>query len=212
MNTTLTDRNKKVLYFILLAVIALMAIKTIIIPSIDKYSEARQVKSSLVAQKENMVAEMGKIDSYKSLLAVANSEYKKSAEKVFNNSKPSGIDEAITNKVIEMGLTPLSLQITDINRVKLVPYAVPKANPQMSGSAQNNEQEVASGVIADDKSLITAANVQFVASGSVENVRAMAASMSDSEGIHVQSLTLTLAGDSSILNATISMVLSDSVE
>ncbi|MEG1244050.1 MAG: hypothetical protein RSD17_04380, partial [Oscillospiraceae bacterium] len=168
MNTTLTDRNKKVLYFILLAVIALMAIKTIIIPSIDKYSEARQVKSSLVAQKENMVAEMGKIDSYKSLLAVANSEYKKSAEKVFNNSKPSGIDEAITNKVIEMGLTPLSLQITDINRVKLVPYAVPKANPQMSGSAQNNEQEVASGVIADDKSLITAANVQFVASGSVE--------------------------------------------
>lgn|GEM_PF-6852391 len=206
MNTTISERDKKILYILAIIVVAFIGAKFIIAPSIDKLKDARATKSTLVEQQDNMQAEIAKIGAYKKDLATANSNYKKSAEKVFGNLKPSGIDETITMNIMEFGLAPVSLNITEINKVKVQAYTLPKASSQ-----QNNSQEVSSGVIADENSLITAANVEFVASGTEENVRALAMAMSNSEGIHIQTLDMTLSGESSTLKATISMILSDSI-
>jgi len=206
LNTTISERDKKILYILAIIVVAFIGAKFIIAPSIDKLKDARATKSTLVEQQDNMQAEIAKIGAYKKDLATANSNYKKSAEKVFGNLKPSGIDETITMNIMEFGLAPVSLNITEINKVKVQAYTLPKASSQ-----QNNSQEVSSGVIADENSLITAANVEFVASGTEENVRALAMAMSNSEGIHIQTLDMTLSGESSTLKATISMILSDSI-
>ncbi|NCC86274.1 MAG: hypothetical protein EOM05_00175 [Clostridia bacterium] len=207
----LTEKDKKVLYIVLLAVVVLIGVKFIIFPARDSYKEVKATNKTLVEQQDNMKSEIAKIDAYKKDLDTANSNYKKSTEKVFGNLKLSGIDEAITKTIMEMGLSPVALNITEINKVRIQAYTLPEVSSQLVDSQQNTTQEVTAGVVADTQALITAANVQITASGNEENVRALAMAMSDSEGIHIQALDIMMSGESSTLKATISMILSDDI-
>ena len=211
MTKDISEKDKKTLYIILLVVIVFIGIKFIIMPARNSYKEVKATNKTLVEQQDNMNSEIAKIDSYKKDLDIANNNYKKSTEKVFGDLKPSGIDEAITKLIMETGLSPVALNITEINKVRIQAYVIPQASSQVGDSNQNNTQEVSAGVVADPQALITAANIQITASGNEENIRGLAMAMSDSEGIHIQALDMTMSGESSTLKATISMVLSDNI-
>ncbi len=206
MTTTVTDRDKKMLYILALIIVALAAYKFTITPSINKYKEAKATNNNLIEQQDKMENEIMKIDTYKKNLSVANDNYKKATEKIFGDLKPAGIDSAMTKIMIEQGLSPASLNITDINNIKINAYVVPQPV-----SKDNSQQTNNLGVIADEKSLVKAANVEIVATGAEDNVRALAMALSGEDGIHVQSLDLALAGAGSTLKATVSMILSGSI-
>jgi hypothetical protein len=152
-----------------------------------------------------METEISKISAYKKNLSVANDNYKKTSDKVFGKLSAAGVDEAMTKLIQDNGLSPMTLNISDINKIKISNFVVP--TPVSNNPNQKANEQM--GVIADESSLVTAANVDIVATGSEEGVKALAMAMSNEVGIFVQTLDLSLSGDSSTIKATVSMILSD---
>ncbi len=205
MTTTITERDKKLLYILAMVLVLVLGYRFALVPSFDKYKDIKLANTSLVEQQEKMETEILKIDAYKKNLSVANDEYKKTTAKVFGNLNSAGVDEAMTKLVQDNGLAPMTLNISDINMIKINEFVVPKP---VSKDPNQKPNEIM-GAIADDKSLVTAANVDIVATGSEDNVKALAMAMSNTVGIFVQTLDLSLAGESSTIKATVSMILSD---
>lgn len=205
MTTTITERDKKLLYILAMVLVLVLGYRFALVPSFDKYKDIKLANNTLVEQQEKMETEISKINAYKKNLSVANDNYKKTSDKVFGKLSAAGVDGAMTKLIQDNGLSPMTLNISDINKIKISNFVVPK--PVSNNPNQKANEQM--GVIADESSLVTAANVDIVATGSEEGVKALAMAMSNEVGIFVQTLDLSLSGDSSTIKATVSMILSD---
>ena len=199
MNTTITDRDKKLLFILLLILVFFLGYQFVITPSIDKYKETNKKNDSLVQQQENMKTQIANIDTYKSQLSTVKQNYKETSSKVFGDIREPGVDQAITKLIADSGLSPSSFNIMEINNVTIKPYNI-------------EIKDGAGGVVADTKSLVKVANIDIQATGTEANVLNAITSFDSTPGIHIQKMDVILGNESSSFKAIVSLVLSEKVE
>lgn len=198
MTTTLTDRDKKLLYILVLVLIVAVSYRFLITPFIDNYKEVSDKNKTLVQRQSDMENEIANIDTYKAGIENARADYAGTRAKVFGDFREPDMDQAITKLLLGAGVGPTTFTITDVSPIKILPY-----------NASAADVNGAKGVIADPSSKITAANIQVVATGTADNVVNAMKVFDSTSGIQIQSSEVTLAGDSSTFKATISMILSE---
>lgn len=198
MTTTLTDRDKKLLYILLLVLIVAVSYRFLITPFIDNYKEASDKNKTLVQRQSDMENEIANIDTYKAGIENAKADYESTRAKVFGDFREPDMDQAITKLLLGAGVGPTTFTITDVSPIKILPY-----------NASAADVNGAKGVISDPSSKITAANIQIVATGTADNVINAMKVFDSTSGIQIQSSEVNLAGDSSTFKATISMILSE---
>lgn len=194
-SSSISQRDKKLLFFVGLFVISLLLIYFIIIPTNKKIISAKNDHKVLVEKQEKMEKEINSIPAYKKQLLEIDKQYSNTKNKVFNNFKEYDMDNSLTKLVVDNSLEPMSLQITSINGIKFLEY-----NP----SSEEN-----CGVISDDKSKIKAANISLTAKGPAKNVLAYLNSLDSKSGIFIQNSKMVFTDKDCTIDITLSLVMGD---
>lgn len=186
MNTSTTQRDKKILFFVLLIVVMIASVKFIIVPTYDKISKAKADNKVLTQKQITMKSEINNIESYKTQLSNIDLELKKIKDKVYNDFKEYDMDRSVTLIMKDNGVIPTRFDIESINGIDISEYDY------------KNYDTKSFGIVANDKSNMKAANISISAKGPAKNILKLLNSLDSQSGVFVKQADATFSEESTI--------------
>lgn len=198
MNKSISQRDKKILFFVALFVVAVAGIKFLVLPTFNNIKEAKKQNIVLIEQQQKMENEINNLEAYKRQLKNIDIEYINTKEKVFNNFKEYDMDKSLTQIMNDNGVEPTRLNINSVNGITIESY-----------NSKSVGEDSKFGIISDDNSKIKAANVTITSAGPAKNALKLLNAIDSQSGIFIQQSDISFSADQTKITVDVSLILGD---
>lgn len=198
MNKSISQRDKKILFFVALFVVAVAGIKFLALPTFNNIKEAKKQNIVLIEQQQKMENEINNLEAYKRQLKNIDIEYINTKEKVFNNFKEYDMDKSLTQIMNDNGVEPTRLNINSVNGITIESY-----------NSKSVGEDSKFGIISDDNSKIKAANVTITSAGPAKNALKLLNAIDSQSGIFIQQSDISFSADQTKITVDVSLILGD---
>lgn len=182
--TTLTEREKKLIYILVLFLLVIGGWFLVIKPSLKNYNQAKLNKVNRATELTKLKDELKNYQQADGQLAILDQNYQTIIDKyngVYTNDE---IDDLITKQIMASGLTPASLNISEGNTVE----------QNSSNSTTNKQKEVST---KDTSSNIITKTVTTTVQGNLNGVGNLLDKVKTMKGVSVASMNYSDKQDSS---------------
>jgi cell division protein FtsL len=134
------SRREQVLLGVLMAVIVIAVISfLVVLPSISRIDSLNSEIATLQQQKDALVSKADKLPDYQAQYDAAQQDYRNYQQFYYPFMDPEMIDSTVTGMLLDHGLTPVRLSMTEIGHESVPPFLpqtlVPKPQADGSGGA-----------------------------------------------------------------------------
>ena len=182
--TTLTEREKKLIYILVLFLLVIGGWFLVIKPSLKNYNQAKLNKANRAAELTKLKDELKDYQQADGQLAILDQNYQVIIDKyngVYTNDE---IDDLITKQIMASGLTPASLNISEGNTVE----------QNSSNSTTNKQKEVSTKTTSSN---IITKTVTTTVQGNLNGVGNLLDKVKTMKGVSVSSMNYSDKQDSS---------------
>lgn len=187
--TTLTEREKKLIYILILFLLIIGGWFLVIKPSLEKYNQAKLNKVNRTAELTKLKDELKNYQEADGQLAILNQNYQTIIDKyngVYTNDE---IDDLITKQIMASSLTPASLNISDGNSV----------DQSGSSNTTQNKKEVST----QTSSNIITKTVTTTVQGNLNGVGNLLDKVKNMKGVSVAAISYSDKQDTSSQNTNV---------
>ena len=159
-----TKREKVLLYMLLCVLLIVGSIFFLILPSYEKYNDLKASHQTAELELQSARASIIDYTDLDKQIKQTAKELKNIKKKFYAEMKKEEVDSLITNLVIEHGLTPSSLSVTDATKESVISYETFTKNSNASSNESTNQLKVynvnmtVSGTILNLQTLVNDAN------------------------------------------------------
>ena len=132
----ITERDKKLLVFLAVFLIAAAFLLLVIMPGFDRAQELREEITASTQSKMEMDSKIAQLPNLEEQLGVMQKEWEAISEDLYPMMESQDIDKIVTDEVIAQGLTTKSMKITmNQDPVSLQPYLWKEKQEQQNQAA-----------------------------------------------------------------------------
>lgn len=148
ISTSVTERDKKLLFLILIALIVFMPYWFIIKPALANGSELKAELANARQEKEQMEMGLVRYYEYLSNFETNSKKYQEATEKFAPYMENNQIDKMVTDLVLSSGMSIKNLQISRGNElVGIEPYKNSQMAQEMAGEDGSGEENTTNPVV-----------------------------------------------------------------
>lgn len=159
-----TKREKVLLYILLCIILIVGSVFLLILPSYDKYNDLKTEHQNAQLELQSTRASIIDYTDLDKQIKKTSKELKQVKNKFYSEMEKEEVDSMITNMVIEHGLTPSSLSVTDAANENVISYKTFTKNKNATSDKSENQLKVynvnmtVSGTITNLQTLVNDAN------------------------------------------------------
>lgn len=159
-----TKREKVLLYILLCIILIVGSVFLLILPSYDKYNDLKTEHQNAQLELQSTRASIIDYTDLDKQIKKTSKELKQVKNKFYSEMEKEEVDSMITNMVIEHGLTPSSLSVTDAANENVISYKAFTKNKNATSDKSGNQLKVynvnmtVSGTISNLQTLVNDAN------------------------------------------------------